>query len=829
MKINIYTESIKGLGLGHVVRCVNLALKFISNGYEVSIFIRGGGDFKSFLDSQNLDMLGEKLHVLALQWEEISGAFMLSSDICVIDSYGVSDFSRFIEHCGIVLILDDDGRHEGLLRHENVYLLNQNGYYKERMFGDSVLSCHVETCKNTLQERNISKENQDIKDSSATSQNDNTSVMSKSAPHFMLSESEISQPKQNIFQNTTNLAHIHKDRIFCGIEYVILNETFNIESNIKKYDFFVCLGGEDLGDMSYEIFTYLSSINASAAIIIGANYKGKLLDNISFVELNATPKCNIETQNSVMPKATPHVMLNTPPLRHVERNIPVMSKSAPHVMLSDSETSSGAKTLNSTQNSEPKESQNLSHSSNMTDYSRAEQRANIEIFHSISQRQIAELISLSKSCIVSGGGIVFEALHLCDNVSVINLADNQDIQIEMLLKEGYIREIKMPFSIESFTKTRCANIGTLCDSMILSLLLASINEGIKTCKKHKDYQNGRFLARNFCNLDSDSVKRILDYRNHDFVRLNMYGNSNIDLQTHLNFIQSLNNDDSARYFLVQLCAFMELDSKDSSPLAQNDEMSQNDKERHVEVCKNILREQNISKENQDIKDFSASLANDKTTYNDVKIQNDTAFIISKATPHVMLNTPPLRRVERNIPVMSKSAPHVMLSGSETSLDFKKIKENQNQYSQKDIEKETQHQDSINNNFLDSKQNMEFQQNLKENNIYKMQGNKKERLDLGVISLTRINLKHRHAYLGIYKNPLLKMRCGRELMDMIEYIAFEKYALNMLYLEVRECNKHAIRLYEECGFVYMGMLKQAFLNDKKIYEDILIYGKQHILK
>ena len=111
----------------------------------------------------------------------------------------------------------------------------------------------------------------------------------------------------------------------------------------------------------------------------------------------------------------------------------------------------------------------------------------------------------------------------------------------------------------------------------------------------------------------------------------------------------------------------------------------------------------------------------------------------------------------------------------------------------------------------------------------IKGNKKERLDLGVISLTRINLKHRHAYLGIYKNPLLKMRCGRELMDMIEYIAFEKYALNMLYLEVRECNKHAIRLYEECGFVYMGMLKQAFLNDKKIYEDILIYGKQHILK
>ena len=64
------------------------------------------------------------------------------------------------------------------------------------------------------------------------------------------------------------------------------------------------------------------------------------------------------------------------------------------------------------------------------------------------------------------------------------------------------------------------------------------------------------------------------------------------------------------------------------------------------------------------------------------------------------------------------------------------------------------------------------------------------------------------------------------MQVIRYIAFTQYNLNMLYLEVKANNARAIKLYENEGFIYMGTLSQGFRtqqNNNETYCDVHIYG------
>ncbi|PAF42425.1 UDP-4-amino-4,6-dideoxy-N-acetyl-beta-L-altrosamine N-acetyltransferase [Helicobacter sp. 11S02629-2] len=93
--------------------------------------------------------------------------------------------------------------------------------------------------------------------------------------------------------------------------------------------------------------------------------------------------------------------------------------------------------------------------------------------------------------------------------------------------------------------------------------------------------------------------------------------------------------------------------------------------------------------------------------------------------------------------------------------------------------------------------------------------------IGVISLTRINLKHKHAYLGIYKNPYLQERVGTRLLDMLCFIA-SALGLHMLYLEVIEDNAKALSLYENYGFKCTGKLEDAICQ-KGSFKNVLVYG------
>ncbi len=100
--------------------------------------------------------------------------------------------------------------------------------------------------------------------------------------------------------------------------------------------------------------------------------------------------------------------------------------------------------------------------------------------------------------------------------------------------------------------------------------------------------------------------------------------------------------------------------------------------------------------------------------------------------------------------------------------------------------------------------------------------KKEEKMLGVGSLSRINLLHQNAFIGIYKNPQYQ-RVGDMILQALEVIAFEHFGLHALFLEVLEHNHRAIRCYERNAYSMQGRLKE-FIKDQQGYKDVFIYGK-----
>lgn len=112
--------------------------------------------------------------------------------------------------------------------------------------------------------------------------------------------------------------------------------------------------------------------------------------------------------------------------------------------------------------------------------------------------------------------------------------------------------------------------------------------------------------------------------------------------------------------------------------------------------------------------------------------------------------------------------------------------------------------------------------------------------LGVASLSRINLTHKNAYIGIYKNPFLDevaqakvlaksasisvgISVGAEILATLEHIAFSEFCLHSLHLEVLESNAKAIRFYEKNGYKYGGKLLD-FIYRNEFYHNALLYSK-----
>jgi len=97
------------------------------------------------------------------------------------------------------------------------------------------------------------------------------------------------------------------------------------------------------------------------------------------------------------------------------------------------------------------------------------------------------------------------------------------------------------------------------------------------------------------------------------------------------------------------------------------------------------------------------------------------------------------------------------------------------------------------------------------------------IPVGVISLARVDLRNRNAYLGVYASPERKIPAagvilGRSIMDL----AFRVAKLHTLKLEVFEDNKRAISFYKRFGFTEEGRLREFVLRNNK-WKDVVVMG------
>lgn len=94
---------------------------------------------------------------------------------------------------------------------------------------------------------------------------------------------------------------------------------------------------------------------------------------------------------------------------------------------------------------------------------------------------------------------------------------------------------------------------------------------------------------------------------------------------------------------------------------------------------------------------------------------------------------------------------------------------------------------------------------------------------GVFYLNRLDLRHGHGWLGVYKSPDPDAPVpGRDLLRAGFALAFGRLGLRTLKLEVFAANGRAVRFYEANGFRREGLLRAHALLDGAP-ADVLIFG------
>ncbi len=93
--------------------------------------------------------------------------------------------------------------------------------------------------------------------------------------------------------------------------------------------------------------------------------------------------------------------------------------------------------------------------------------------------------------------------------------------------------------------------------------------------------------------------------------------------------------------------------------------------------------------------------------------------------------------------------------------------------------------------------------------------------IGVISINRLQPYFKHAYLGIYTCPEAGQKgLGQICLQLLLYLAFEKFDLHCLRLEVFSNNQAALRLYQKMGFELEGCLRDYALYQGN-YQDVFV--------
>jgi ribosomal-protein-alanine N-acetyltransferase len=96
--------------------------------------------------------------------------------------------------------------------------------------------------------------------------------------------------------------------------------------------------------------------------------------------------------------------------------------------------------------------------------------------------------------------------------------------------------------------------------------------------------------------------------------------------------------------------------------------------------------------------------------------------------------------------------------------------------------------------------------------------------IGVAGLNQLDVKNRHAQLGILigVKELWSKGHGTEATRLLVKFAFDTLNLNRVWLHVYEDNVRGIRAYEKVGFKKEGLLRQDHFRDGK-YIDTVVMG------
>lgn len=94
--------------------------------------------------------------------------------------------------------------------------------------------------------------------------------------------------------------------------------------------------------------------------------------------------------------------------------------------------------------------------------------------------------------------------------------------------------------------------------------------------------------------------------------------------------------------------------------------------------------------------------------------------------------------------------------------------------------------------------------------------------VGVCGLCYINWVYRIAEISIYVASDWSRSIVEQALELLRQKAFEEFNLHRLWAEVYEFNKTNIALFEKCGYVLEGRLREHVFKLGK-YHDSLIYG------
>lgn len=138
----------------------------------------------------------------------------------------------------------------------------------------------------------------------------------------------------------------------------------------------------------------------------------------------------------------------------------------------------------------------------------------------INSNKVANLMRKSDFAITTPSVTLNEIYFMNLPFVAIKVATNQDEMYNYLKKSGYL-------VLKKYSSKKLTN-------MLETLF---VTQGV--------------VFKNFTSLDDDEAKMVLEWRNSQEIRRWMYNSQEIELQTHLTFINSLKDDKTKYYFLLK--------------------------------------------------------------------------------------------------------------------------------------------------------------------------------------------------------------------------------------------------------------------------------------